>query len=651
MITLKRSKQVIIITLFLSILGVCLVTPNLTEGKASITFNFEVEYSNKNIITPNSNGETIGIIVDPGLWAIGLLVQDPIIQYKKDLEDTGYQVLLNTTAIGTVQQIRTFLQSWYTTNGISGVALIGNLPYAQYYHPAVPSFPEETFICDLYLMDLDGNWVDNNPTDGIFDGHSAGAGDIYPEIYVGRIDATNRTLGSLTNDQDIVNLLNKITSYRHGGISRTHKAITYIDDDWQLWANGTYDNWPAWLDNAYSTRTDVHTPTNSTTAADWLTRMTQNYEWAHLCAHSGISPSLHYFGPGGVGEGTVTVGNIHSTQPTFNFYNLFCCHGADWTGTDCLATTYLYSSSYSIGVIGSTKTGGMLDGTSFYNSIGQNNTIGQALHDWFQGISGYNHGGYPLEWFYGMVLLGDPFLTTHCDFSVYVPTIISTTHPNEALWYADNQPNFNWSVPVDVNGIAGYYYIIDQNPNTIPTISTGKFTTINGTSVSSALTDGIWYLHVVTKDGAGNVGTTAGHYQINCDSTDPVITINTPEDNIELQPGLVEITWSVTETGSGYDYAEILVDGILQDTVTEPTLLYNLDLSDQGAFVVTIAVYDVSGLTSSDSITINVLSFFNPTIFYIIAGVGGGFIILVIVIVVVRKRKAREGCGKDDGKV
>lgn len=644
MITLKRSKQVFLITLlFLSSLGVFLINPNLTEGKASVNLNFEVEYSNKNIITPNSNGETVGIIVDPGIWAVGPTVQNAINQYKKDLEDTGYQVLLHTSAIGTVQQIRTFLQNWYTINGISGVVLIGNLPYAQYYHPANPSFSAETFICDLYLMDLDGTWVDNNPTDGIFDGHSAGTGDIYPEIYIGRIDATTRSLGSLTNDQDIVNLLNRITSYRHGGISRTHQAITYIDDDWQLWADGTYDNWPAWLNSAYSTRTDVHTPATATTAADWLTRITQDYEFAHLCAHSGVTPSQHYFGPGGSGEGTVTVGQIHSLQPTFNFYNLFCCHGADFLATDCLATTYLYSSSYSIGVIGTTKTGGMLDGTSFYNSIGQNNTIGQAYHDWFQGISGYNHGGYPLEWFYGMVLLGDPFLTTHYDCSVYEPTISSTSHPNEALWYINNQPTFNWSVPVDVNGIVGYYYIIDQNPTTNPTTTTGTYTTVNSTSVSSDLTDGIWYLHVVAKDGAGNVGKTAAHFQFRCDSTNPSVAILSPIDSAQYRPGLVEVSWYVTETGSGYDYAEIQLDGILQVTVNEPSATYNLEISERGTYSITVVVYDVSGLSDSDNITFNVQSFIKSTEFYINIGAGGGSIItgiiIAIVILSVRKRK------------
>ncbi|NHK30682.1 MAG: hypothetical protein FK730_04980 [Asgard group archaeon] len=648
MITIKRTKQVFIITLILSTLGVFLVNPNTTEGKVSYDYNLEVEYLNKNIITPNSNGETIGIIVDPALWAIGSTVQNPINQYKKDLEDTGYQVLLHTATIGNVQQIRTFLQNWYSTHGISGATLIGNLPYARFYHPAIATyFPNpETFICDLFLMDLDGNWTDANPSDGVYEEHNNGLGDIYPEIYIGRIDATTRSYGGLTNAQEIVSLLNKIHSYKTGGLSRTHQAITYIDDTWQSWADGTVDDWPAWLDSPYPIRTDVHTPTTLTNGTDWLIRINQDYEWGHLCAHS--SANLHQFDPGSLigTDRTVTSLQINNAVPTFNFYNLFCCHGADWLSSDSLGITYLFSGSHSVGVIGSTKTGGMLECDNFYNVIGQNKTIGQAFHDWFQLIDSPAYlsasAGYYLEWFYGMCILGDPTLTTHYDCTIYEPIISSSTHPDEALWYNNNQPNFNWSVPVDVNGIAGYYYIIDQNPSTIPTTSTGTFTTINGTSASSALTDGIWYLHVVAKDGAGNVGKTADHYKINCDSTNPTVTILAPIESTDYKPGIVEVSWSVTETGSGYDYAEIQLNGIIQDTVNNPTTTYNLEISESGSYTLTVTVYDVSGLSCSDSMTLDIESFFQSMTFYIILGAGGGtigLVVLVIVIVAIRRRK------------
>ncbi|TFG02955.1 MAG: hypothetical protein EU542_03650 [Promethearchaeota archaeon] len=455
-----------------------------------------------------SLNETIVIVVENSLWGVSV-VQTAVNQYILDLQNTGFTTILYTNAISTVQSLKSLLQSWYTSYSISGAALIGNLPYAQYYHPAITGFSAETFICDLYLMDLDGNWWDLN-TDGVYDKHNAsGGGDIFPEIYIGRIDATNRVLGGQSNSQDIVTVLNRFHSYRIGGVSRSHKAITYIDDDWQPWAN----TWSNWLSYAYSNRDDINTPKTWTNSTDWLNnRLVQDYEFAHICVHSGAGPGMHYFGPGGSGEGTISSTQIHNKGPTFNFYNLFCCHGADWITSDCLATTYLYSGSRSISVIGSTKTGGMLEGSYFYNSLGSDNSIGKGLHDWFQFMTSYSSNY--VEWFYGMSIIGDPFATIDYDCTIFTPRINSSTHFPANSLSSNKYPHFDWTIPVDVNGITGYYYIIDQNPSTIPNQFTGNFSTANGVNITSPLADGTWYLHVVAKDGAGNIGTYADHYAV-----------------------------------------------------------------------------------------------------------------------------------------
>ncbi len=460
MTILKNNKNLSISILFaLFALSLCTTSYSFKNNSNTLilhpTINSNDSFEIKGVVEPipaydptppyYSLNETVVLIIENSLWGISA-VQTAVNQYEQDLKDTGYTTIKHTNSISTVQNLKSLLQSWYTNNNSIGAVLIGNLPYAQYYHPAVlGTFNAETFTCDLYLMDMDGNWWDLN-TDGVYDKHNASTGaDIYPEIYVGRIDATNRGLGGQTNSQNIITLLNRIHSYRIGGVSRTHRAITYIDDDWQAWANGTYDNWPGWLDNAYSTRTDVHTPTTATTANDWLnTRLLQDYEFAHLCVHSGVNPGQHYFGPRGSGEGTVSSSQIHTkiNAPAFNFYNLFCCHGADWSIpiSDCLATTYLFSGPRSISVLGSTKTGGMTDGSSFYDSLGNNMTFGKALHDWYQSMTTYS-GNY-VEWFYGMSILGDPFSTIHYDCTVLTPKIFSFTHPSSS-WSANALPSFN----------------------------------------------------------------------------------------------------------------------------------------------------------------------------------------------------------------
>jgi len=614
----------------------------ISRDNFSKASEINVDVINPITINAYSNGESVLTIVDNPLWVGNAAIRTAVQQYRLDLNNTGYHTILFTNYIANVSYLKQIIQGYYYSDQISGVVLIGPLPSAFFYHPASTNFSAETFICDLFLTDLDGQWIDGPTPDGVYDFHYDSLGDIYPEIYLGRIDASTRTLGGQTNAQNILNVLNRIHSYRTGGVARTHQAITYIDDDWQIYANGTNDNWPSWLQNPYPVRTDVHTPATFTNATDWLNRMTQNYEWAHLCAHSAASPSQHYFGPGGTGEGTVTAAQIHAAQPTFNFYNLFCCHGADWTQPNCLATTYLFSSSYSLAVVGTTKTGGMFGGNYFYNPLAQNKTIGQGFNDWFQNIKFYD-STYYLEWFYGMVILGDPFLTINYDCTVFAPEVVSPTHPNQYQWYTDALPEFNWSIPIDVNGITGYYYIIDHNPNTVPNANTGTYTTVNGTKLLATMNEGIWYFHLVAIDGAGNIGSVASHYQFLIDYNNPNIAILSPIDSASYKPGQITVSWSATDTGSGCNYIEIYIDGNYVATEVHPTNSHIVEILENGYYNFSLKVYDMLGNINIDWIQVRVYSFLQSSEFKIIlySGIGLGAVILIScpVVLVVRRKK------------
>jgi len=398
-------------------------------------------------------------------------------------------------------------------------------------------------------MDLDGDWYDTNG-DGIYDVHNATSGaDVHPEIYIGRIDASNRNLGSQNNPQNIDNLLNRLHSYRKGILTIEHKALMYIDDDWQGDANGTWNNWPAWMENAYADHDDIHTPTTWTNKTDWLNRLySSNYEFAHLAVHTSSSSieGKHYFGSGYAGsEGNLTATEVHNKGGGFTFYNLFCCWGADYNTSDCMANTYLFSGNNTQAVVGSTKSGGMLNGAYFYDSLAENNTFGRALIDWFQSNPTLNDINNQ-SWFYGMCILGDPFSIIHYDCSVPKPIITSMTH-TEDVWSTDpSLIKFNWTCISDVNGLDGSYYIFDQNPNTVPTASTGTYTRINGTSFSN-VSDGIWYLHVVAKDKLGNIGEIGDHFKLKIDTNGPVITLLNPANYYNSSINSTKIFWDAID--------------------------------------------------------------------------------------------------------
>ncbi len=447
-------------------------------------------------------------------------------------------------------------------------------------------------------MDLDGTWNDASLNDGIYDEHYATAGtDIFPEIFVGRIDPTCLSWGSVASN--INTYLSRLHDYRTGGVARVHRALFYVDNDWISWGySWSYDG-----GLAYGNRTLVSMPGTYTNATDWVTnRLIQDYQWGHLCAHS--SATMHYFGPSGIGEGTVSSTQIHNAPPSFNFYNLFCCSGAKWTSANNLGVTYTFSGNYSLASIGSSKTGSMMDCDEFYGPLGQNNTLGQSLEDWFSNalISSSDAGDEYLEWYYGMNIIGDPLLSIYYDYTVLPPSIQSTTHPNQSLWYTNQQPQINWTVPPDVNDIVGYYYILDQNPNTIPTKTTGVFTTVNGTMVNEDLDSGIWYYHVVAVDSVGNIGSEAAHYVIHIDATGPSLSISSPLTNGNYTSTSLTATWTSIDQYTDYNRTVVWLDDSSHIVSNGSSFECTLTDLSEGHHVLNLTSYDSLGNGASEQI-------------------------------------------------
>jgi len=92
------------------------------------------------------------------------------------------------------------------------------------------------------------------------------------------------------------------------------------------------------------------------------------------------------------------------------------------------------------------------------------------------------------------------------------PIITSPTHPEHELSYCEGNPSFALSGISDFSGVAGYYWKVDQNNNTVPSAS-DDYAAAATIQINSPLADGTWYFHAVAKDDAGNVGTQAGHYK------------------------------------------------------------------------------------------------------------------------------------------
>lgn len=119
--------------------------------------------------------------------------------------------------------------------------------------------------------------------------------------------------------------------------------------------------------------------------------------------------------------------------------------------------------------------------------------------------------------------------------------LVSTTHPDPAIWYPSNDPTFTWPVASDpTSTIAGYSIALDKNATTIPDTTIEPTTTDANGDVSKSYTnhaDGIWWFHVRAVDAAGN-GSTTLHRQVRFDGTAPTAP------SISSTTGHGQTTWS-----------------------------------------------------------------------------------------------------------
>ena len=133
------------------------------------------------------------------------------------------------------------------------------------------------------------------------------------------------------------------------------------------------------------------------------------------------------------------------------------------------------------------------------------------------------------------------------------PEVTSTSHPDQSQWYQARQAELSWTT-LHPSSAANFYYILDNEENTVPTASTGTVT--QETQMLSAVSDGRWYFHIVWADLAGSVGEKAAHYAMNVDDTAPPAITNltaTEQPNTDIL-----LIWADSiDPASGVDYYQV----------------------------------------------------------------------------------------------
>jgi hypothetical protein len=336
-------------------------------------------------------------------------IEDELERYADDVESTGLGVRIYTVgSLTSPETIRSHLDD--SRPGLVGAFLVGNVSAAWYemdtqWDPLPKPAKHEEFPSDLFYMDTDGLWQDND-TDGLYDYHADGSGDVEADIWIGRLRADHMSGDEITL---LTDYFDKNHEFREGNISFDQDALVYVDDDWSP-ANGVRDA----VAIAFPSPTHV-TDKDTTTKADYLGRLDEGWSIVHVMCHG--NPSGHNFkivDPANASRSIYETPRVNAvpdikgldetTSPVM-FYNLFVCSGGRYTSSNYLAGWHVLNPSTTLLALGSSKTGSMINEVPFYTPIGNGNTVGDSFTDWMAVTAETAR-----HWVYGMSLTGDPTL-------------------------------------------------------------------------------------------------------------------------------------------------------------------------------------------------------------------------------------------------
>jgi hypothetical protein len=472
----SMSRWAILVVAWLSVIlagiHVCQAEPSDEPEPIEVTRwmdptgRLPVTYAEWKAIQPLHRSK-IGIVLPliqpmpPVTGAIRILIRDTIYpsltaaigQYVDDLAAQGYTASICVGDFATPSALRVSLQVEYAGSQILGAVIIGDWPVPWYEMDDDFVNQHAEFPCDLYYMDLDGTW-DDGDADDLFDSHTAGSGDVGPEIWVGRLTFSPLTHTGETETELLNAYFDKNHRYRTGQLCQNEEALAYNDDDWYESADtcGELDLCLTYGSGNVTFVTDPET----TTVADYKTRFVQNREFLHVMSHG--SPSGHGFYENSNADFEwVLVPDVIALDPQASFYNLYVCSGCRYVETDYVGGWYI-NRSFGLVAVGSTKTGGMYGYPSFYAPMSTGELIGDAYKTWFDTFAA---GGFDLterRYLYGMTLLGDPTLgpkaitpdpyeeNNSCEAAHDLGTITTQFSSEIAHFYDANQDWFTFGI-------------------------------------------------------------------------------------------------------------------------------------------------------------------------------------------------------------
>lgn len=221
------------------------------------------------------------------------------------------------------------------------------------------------------------------------------------------------------------------------------------------------------------------------------------------------------------------------------------------------------------------------------------------------------------------------------------PLVFSETHPDETVWYNNNNPIISWEKD---DSATDFSFILDEYPQTNPdNTSEGEQTSV----FYENLSDGLWYFHIKTgKDGAWG---SPSHFTVKIDTTPPA----------EFKPGLeflplaqiigrVYVSFFTTDALSGMDRYEIAILNKGELSSKSPVFVesqspYQLPISSEQIRVLVRAT-DKAGnarVEYTDASFPKIFYFFNKIKGAIIIGLLALLVLSVLIFIIIKKRRKK----------
>lgn len=167
-----------------------------------------------------------------------------------------------------------------------------------------------------------------------------------------------------------------------------------------------------------------------------------------------------------------------------------------------------------------------------------------------------------------------------------------------AGWSASNEFALSWLNPPEVSGVAGAFVYIGEEP--VEPEDASFYATSNGITGLAAPGEGDWPIWLWLQDVAGNAdpawATRAGSLQFDATPPEMMAEITGPEGNAGWYTGAINVSLTVSDTGSGPGPLRYRLDGGEWQESAAPVVMMTVDTP--GKHVLEYQGQDVAGATA-----------------------------------------------------